>query len=59
MKLDKNIPLLLVLFSILIYMIKRASEGDLALQKMIDEGHPEHYQKEIKFIRKHVKEWVY
>ena len=41
------------------YMINRASEGDLAFQKMIDEGHLEHYQKEIKFIRKHGKEWVY
>jgi hypothetical protein len=26
---------------------------------MIDQGHLEHYQKEIKFIRKHGKEWVF
>lgn len=41
------------------YMINRASEGDLAFQTMIEQGHLEHYQKEIKFIRKHGKEWVY
>jgi tRNA A-37 threonylcarbamoyl transferase component Bud32 len=41
------------------YMIKRASEGDIAFQKMMDQGHLEHYQKEIKFIRKHGKEWVF
>jgi hypothetical protein len=41
------------------YMIKRASEGDIAFQKMMEQGHLEHYQKEIKFICKHGKEWVY
>lgn len=41
------------------YMIKKASEGDIAFRKMMDQGHLEHYQKEIKFIRKHGKEWVY
>lgn len=41
------------------YMIKKASEGNLAFQKMMDQGELEHYQKEIKFIRKHGKEWVY
>ncbi|MBP3951705.1 phosphotransferase [Bacillus suaedae] len=39
------------------YMIRRASEGDMAFQKMIDEGHHEHYQRDIDFIRKHGKEW--
>jgi hypothetical protein len=28
------------------------------IQKMIDEGHLEHYQNDIKFIREHGKEWV-
>ncbi|RFB11441.1 aminoglycoside phosphotransferase [Bacillus sp. HNG] len=41
------------------YMIKRASEGDHTFQKMIDQGQLEYYQKEIKFIRNHGKEWVY
>ncbi|WP_088102860.1 aminoglycoside phosphotransferase family protein [Halalkalibacter urbisdiaboli] len=40
------------------YMIKKASEGDIAFQKMIDEGHLEHYQKELQFIREHGKEWI-
>ncbi|KKI91378.1 aminoglycoside phosphotransferase [Bacillus sp. SA1-12] len=40
------------------YMIKKASEGDAAFQKMVDEGHLEHYQKELQFIRKHGKEWI-
>ena len=39
------------------YMIKKASEGDAAFQKMIDEGHLEHYQSDIKFIREHGNEW--
>lgn len=37
---------------------KKASEGDAAFQKMVTEGHLEHYRKEIEFIRKHGKEWV-
>jgi hypothetical protein len=40
------------------YMIKKASEGDIAFQKMIDEGHLEHYQKELQFIREHGNEWL-
>jgi hypothetical protein len=40
------------------YMKRKAGEGDLAFQKMIDEGHHEHYQKDIKFIREHGEEWV-
>ncbi|MDP5273587.1 phosphotransferase [Chengkuizengella axinellae] len=39
-------------------MKRKASEGDMAFQKMIDEGHYEHYQNEIKFILKHGEEWV-
>jgi hypothetical protein len=37
---------------------RKASEGDIAFQKMVDEGHLEHYQNDIKFIRKHGKEWM-
>ncbi|MEH7237662.1 phosphotransferase [Bacillus sp. JJ1562] len=40
------------------YMQRKASEGDSAFQKMIDEGHLEHYQNDIKFIREHRKEWI-
>ncbi|MGE6753796.1 phosphotransferase [Rossellomorea sp. NPDC071047] len=40
------------------YMKRKAGEGDLAFQKMIDEGHHEHYQKDIKFIREHGEEWI-
>ncbi|KAA0549551.1 phosphotransferase [Bacillus sp. BGMRC 2118] len=41
-----------------IYMKKKAGEGDIAFQKMIDEGHLDHYQKDILFIREHAKEWI-
>lgn len=37
---------------------RKAGEGDLAFQKMVHEGHLEHYQNDIKFIREHGKEWV-
>ena len=39
-------------------MKRKAREGDVAFQKMIDEGHYEHYQKDIAFIREHGKEWL-
>lgn len=39
-------------------MTRKASEGDIAFQKMVDEGHLEHYQNDIKFIREHGKEWI-
>ncbi|MBM7702325.1 aminoglycoside phosphotransferase family protein [Metabacillus iocasae] len=39
-------------------MKRKAEEGDAAFQKMIEEGHFEHYQKELQFIREHGKEWV-
>ncbi|WP_430538264.1 hypothetical protein [Cytobacillus oceanisediminis] len=38
---------------------RKAEEGDRAFQKMIDEGHLEHYQKELHFIREHGTEWSY
>lgn len=37
---------------------RKASEGDFAFQKMIDEGHLEHYQNDIKFIADHQNEWI-
>lgn len=37
---------------------RKAKEGDIAFQKMIDEGHLEHYQNDIKFIREHGTEWI-
>lgn len=37
---------------------RKAGEGDLAFQKMITDGHVEHYQQEIQFIQDHGKEWV-
>lgn len=37
---------------------RKAKEGDRNFQKMIDEGHLEHYQNDIKFIREHRKEWI-
>lgn len=37
---------------------RKASEGDHAFQKMIAEGHLQHYQNDIKFIREHAKEWI-
>ncbi|MCA1065721.1 phosphotransferase [Rossellomorea sp. AcN35-11] len=39
-------------------MKRKAGEGDRAFQTMIEEGHLEHYQKDIAFIREHGKEWV-
>lgn len=39
-------------------MERRAAEGDEAFQKMIDEGHREHYQKDIEFIRNYGHEWI-
>jgi len=39
-------------------MTRKAREGDMAFQKMIDEGHLEHYQKDITFIRECGKDWI-
>ncbi|WP_369899590.1 phosphotransferase [Bacillus manliponensis] len=36
---------------------RKAKEGDIAFQKMIKEGHLEHYQNDIKFIHKYRKGW--
>ncbi|OIK11810.1 phosphotransferase [Bacillus sp. MUM 13] len=40
------------------HMIRKAGEGDIAFQKMIEQGHLEHYQKDIQFIKEHGKEWT-
>ncbi|MBE4909848.1 phosphotransferase [Bacillus luteolus] len=40
------------------YMKRKAGEGDKAFQKMIDEGHLDHYQLDIEFIRQHGEEWI-
>jgi hypothetical protein len=37
---------------------RKASEGDIAFQKMVAEGHVEHYENEINFILKHGHEWA-
>ncbi|MFC4712734.1 phosphotransferase enzyme family protein [Planococcus dechangensis] len=37
---------------------RKADEGDIAFQKMVGQGHVEHYQNEIKFILKHGHEWA-
>ncbi|MFI8684866.1 phosphotransferase [Rossellomorea sp. NPDC077527] len=37
---------------------RKAGEGDAAFQKMVKEGHVEHYQKDIGFIQDHLKDWV-
>lgn len=39
-------------------IIRKAYEGDLAFQRMIEEGHLEHYRKDIAFISQMGKEWV-
>ncbi|PGS49383.1 aminoglycoside phosphotransferase family protein [Bacillus sp. AFS041924] len=37
---------------------RKASEGDVAFQRMIEEGHLEHYLKDSMFIRNHGNEWI-
>ncbi|UGB33248.1 phosphotransferase [Metabacillus sp. B2-18] len=49
---------LLRLEGLCIYMKRKASEGDSVFQKMIDEGHLDHYEKDIEFIRQYGSEWV-
>jgi len=39
-------------------MKRKAGEGDQAFQRMIDEGHYDHYQEDLRFIREHGEEWV-
>ncbi|MDR6551948.1 aminoglycoside phosphotransferase family protein [Paenibacillus qinlingensis] len=35
-----------------------AAEGNLAFQKMVDEGHLAHYEREIHFVTEHFKDWI-
>ncbi|WP_160031579.1 aminoglycoside phosphotransferase family protein [Paenibacillus sp. An7] len=37
---------------------RRAKQGEVAFQKMIDEGHLEHYESDIRFIHEHRRAWV-
>ncbi|MCA1054007.1 phosphotransferase [Rossellomorea aquimaris] len=37
---------------------RKACEGDPAFQRMIEEGHLEHYREDIAFIQKHGHDWV-
>ena len=37
---------------------RRASEGDPAFQKMVEEGHLEHYRNDMTFISEHRNEWT-
>lgn len=37
---------------------RKASEGDLAFQKMIDDGHLDHYIEDIDFIRSNRNDWT-
>ena len=41
------------------YIKRKAGEGDIAFQKMINQGQLEHYHKDIAFIREYGKEWIY
>ncbi|MGB6408960.1 MAG: aminoglycoside phosphotransferase family protein [Planococcus donghaensis] len=59
-KVDKNYleMVLLRLDGLCETIARKAAEGDLAFQQMISEGHIEHYQKEIEFIRERGHEWT-
>nr|WP_253944767.1 phosphotransferase [Paenibacillus sp. NEAU-GSW1] len=35
-----------------------AAEGNLAFQKMVDEGHLAHYESEIRFVADHFNDWT-
>ncbi|MGD6844982.1 phosphotransferase [Bacillus infantis] len=37
---------------------RKAGEGDKAFQTMMEEGHLEHYQMELEFIRRHGQDWT-
>lgn len=49
--------LLLRIEALDLLIARKASEGDVAFQKMMDEGHYEHYQKEYRFIEANGKTW--
>jgi hypothetical protein len=35
-----------------------AAQGNIAYQRMIDEGHVAHYQREMAFLREHYRDWL-
>lgn len=35
-----------------------AAEGNAAFQRMVDEGHLAHYEREIQFVTEHCKDWI-
>lgn len=35
-----------------------AGEGNVAFQKMVDEGHLTHYEHEVEFLRRHFSDWM-
>ncbi|WP_079508755.1 phosphotransferase [Mesobacillus jeotgali] len=39
-------------------IIRKAQEGNIAFQKMIEQGHVEHYRSDIEFIREHGRDWI-
>ena len=39
-------------------IMRRASDGNFAFQKMVDDGHLEHYRKDIAFISEHQNDWT-
>ena len=39
-------------------LVTRAANGDEAFARMVEEGHLEHYRREIEFVRSFGKEWI-
>ncbi len=39
-------------------MHRKAQEGDQAFQRMIEEGHDQHYLEDLQFIREHGGDWI-
>ncbi|MCM2675506.1 phosphotransferase [Alkalicoccobacillus plakortidis] len=40
------------------YIVEKANHGNIAFQKMIKEGHLEHYREDVEFLRNHGKEFI-
>ncbi|MFL9649719.1 phosphotransferase [Exiguobacterium chiriqhucha] len=52
------LPMLLLRIDTLCRLMQRkAAEGDVAFQRMIDDGHYDHYQDEYRFIEVHGRKW--
>lgn len=39
------------------FLVTRAEAGDTAYQRLVAEGHLDHYRREVAFIRRHAGEW--